>query len=87
MFLCGPLTYLSGPLSRCTIDNRVTRVAWLNPGMWAELFLENREFVLEELNTYITALESYRDAVAGENLDTLIALLDEGKRRKEQVDG
>ena len=30
MFLCGPLTYLSGPLSRCTIDNRVTRVAWLN---------------------------------------------------------
>ena len=65
----------------------LTRVAWLNPQMWAELFLENREFVLEELNTYITALESYRDAVAGENLDTLIALLDEGKRRKEQVDG
>uniref|UniRef100_A0A452EBP6 Neurotrimin n=1 Tax=Capra hircus TaxID=9925 RepID=A0A452EBP6_CAPHI len=30
VFLCGPLTYLSGPLSRCTIDNRVTRVAWLN---------------------------------------------------------
>ncbi len=65
----------------------LTRVAWLNPQMWAELFLENREFVLEELNTYITALESYRDAVAGEDLDTLIALLDEGKRRKEQVDG
>ena len=65
----------------------LTRVAWLNPRMWAELFLENREFVLNELNTYIAALEQYRDAVESENLDTLIALLDEGKRRKEEVDG
>uniref|UniRef100_A0A4W2BRU9 Neurotrimin n=1 Tax=Bos indicus x Bos taurus TaxID=30522 RepID=A0A4W2BRU9_BOBOX len=29
-FFVVPLTYPSGPLSRCTIDNRVTRVAWLN---------------------------------------------------------
>lgn len=65
----------------------LTRVAWLNPGMWAELFLENREFVLNELNTLIAALGSYRDAVAAGDNDTLIALLDEGKRRKEQVDG
>ena len=65
----------------------LTRVAWLNPQMWAELFLENREFVLSELNTYITALESYRDAVEHQDLITLITLLDEGKRRKEEVDG
>ena len=63
------------------------RVAWLNPQMWAELFLENREFVLNELTTYITALERYRDAVEQQDLTTLIALLDEGKRRKEEVDG
>ena len=65
----------------------LTRVAWLNPGMWAELFLENREFVLEELNTYIASLEAYRDAVEQQDQDTLIALLEEGKRRKEEVDG
>ena len=65
----------------------LTRVAWLNPQMWAELFLENREFVLNELTTYITALERYRDAVEQQDLTTLIALLDEGKRRKEEVDG
>ena len=65
----------------------LTRVAWLNPQMWAELFLENREFVLNELTTYITALAHYRDAVQAQDLDTLIALLDEGKRRKEEVDG
>ena len=65
----------------------LTRVAWLNPQMWAELFLENREFVLKELNTYITALRQYEAAVEHGDLDTLIALLDEGKRRKEEVDG
>ena len=65
----------------------LTRVAWLNPQMWAELFLENREFVLNELTTYITALERYRDAVEQHDLTSLIALLDEGKRRKEEVDG
>ena len=65
----------------------LTRVAWLNPQMWAELFLENREFVLEELNTYINALTAYRDAVEHQDPDTLMALLEEGKRRKEAVDG
>ena len=65
----------------------LTRVAWLNPRMWAELFLENREFVLTELTTYIAALECYRDAVEQQDQETLIALLDEGRKRKEAVDG
>ena len=65
----------------------LTRVAWLNPQMWAELFLENRKHVLTELDTLLTSLTAYRDAVAAEDRDTLIALLDEGKKRKEAVDG
>ena len=65
----------------------LTRVAWLNPRMWAELFLENREHVLSELDTLLSSLTAYRDAVAAGDQDTLIALLDEGKKRKEAVDG
>ena len=65
----------------------LTRVAWLNPGMWAELFLENKEYILSELDTLLSSLAQYREAVSTEDQDTLIALLDEGKRRKEQVDG
>ena len=65
----------------------LTRVAWLNPQMWAELFLENKDNVLYELDFYIDSLKSYRDAIANEDMDTLIRLLDEGKRRKEEVDG
>ena len=65
----------------------LTRVAWLNPGMWAELFLENREFVLTELDTLLASLTAYRDALEEENKDVLMALLTEGKERKELVDG
>lgn len=65
----------------------LTRVAWLNPQMWAELFLDNRENILNELEFYIASLQAYRDAIAHEDIQTLVDLLEEGKRRKEQVDG
>ena len=65
----------------------LTRVAWLNPQMWAELFLENRENILFELDYYIDSLKAYRDAIADNDEEKLVALLEEGKKRKEQVDG
>ncbi|MBR6595288.1 MAG: prephenate dehydrogenase/arogenate dehydrogenase family protein [Oscillospiraceae bacterium] len=65
----------------------LTRVAWLNPQMWAELFLENRDFVLTELDFYIQSLNAYREAIAQDDISTLVSLLEEGKRRKEEVDG
>lgn len=65
----------------------LTRVAWLNPQMWAQLFLENKNNVLSELDYYIESLYAYRHAIEREDMHTLIALLDEGKKRKEEVDG
>ena len=65
----------------------LTRVAWLNPYMWAELFLSNRENVLSELDIYIESLVKYREAIAQNDKTTLISLLDEGRRKKEEVDG
>ena len=65
----------------------LTRVAWLNPQMWAELFLENTGNVLFELDHLINSLIAYRSAIAEQDMDTLIMLLEEGKRRKEEVDG
>lgn len=65
----------------------LTRVAWLNPKLWAELFLENRDCILNELDWFIAALEQYRDAVKNDDSETLEKLLDDGRRRKEEVDG
>lgn len=65
----------------------LTRVAWLNPRMWTELFLENKENLLFELDFYLDSLTKYRDAIAREDPEALVTLLEEGKKRKEAVDG
>ena len=65
----------------------MTRVAWLAPKMWAELFLENKDFLMTELNTLIDNLRQYQDAMEHDDLPGLIQLLDDGRKRKEEVDG
>ena len=65
----------------------LTRVAWLNPAMWAELFMANKQNVLSELDYYINSLTAYRNAIAADDCTTLQQLLEEGKRCKEEVDG
>ena len=65
----------------------LTRVAWLNAPMWAELFLENRDFLIREVDTIIENLKAYRDAMEQQDFARLTAILDEGKRIKEEVDG
>lgn len=65
----------------------MTRVAWLNPNMWAELFLDNKDYLVREIDTLIDSLSSYKKAIENNDRETLIKLLDEGKKRKEEVDG
>ena len=65
----------------------MTRVAWLNAQMWAELFLENKEHILFELDTLVESLQKYQTAIANDDEAALVSLLDEGKRRKEEIDG
>ena len=63
----------------------LTRVAWLNPQMWTELFLDNRDHLIAELDGLCSELQKYRDALSEGNSETLCALLEEGKRCKEEV--
>lgn len=65
----------------------LTRVAWLNASMWAELFLENRDNLLFELDTILGNLAHYRKALEAGDFETLRQLLDEGRKIKEEVDG
>ena len=65
----------------------LTRVAWLNENMWTELFLENKEPLIFELDTIINSLCEYRDAINAEDGDKLRSLLRDGRLAKEKVDG
>ena len=64
----------------------LTRVAKLNPYMWTELFLENKEFLVEEIDGLILCLQSYRDAIKNEQDKDLFKLLDQGTKRKMMID-
>ena len=64
----------------------LTRVAWLNETMWTDLFLENRDYLLEELNRMIGYLQEYQQALEQGNGDRLCTLLAEGRICKEKVD-
>jgi len=55
--------------------------------MWAELFMDNRENVLQELDWLIGFLGEYRQAILDDDEERLIRLLDEGSRRKKAIDG
>lgn len=65
----------------------MTRVAWLNAPMWAELFMENRDFLINELNMFIESLNEYKEAMENNDMEKLVRILDEGRKRKEEVDG
>ena len=65
----------------------LTRVAWLNEQMWTELFLANRDNLIREVDGLIGELEKYREAMAAGDAPALRALLAEGRRIKEEVDG
>lgn len=65
----------------------MTRVARLNPDMWTELFMENRENLINELDIYIKHLGEYRKALADADAGELRKLLSDGDRIKKEIDG
>lgn len=64
----------------------MTRVARLNENMWTELFMDNREPLLREVQGMIDRMTEYRDALAAEDSEALRALLREGREMKEMLD-
>lgn len=65
----------------------LTRVARLNARMWCELFLENGDYLSDEIGILIQNLQQYKDAIDAGDAERLEALLAEGDRRKREVEG
>ena len=64
----------------------MTRVAYLDPEMWTELFMENKVNLISELDKFIEELEKYREAIANADESNLTNLLLEGRKRKEEIE-
>ncbi len=68
--------YTAGAFRDCT------RIANINPELWSELFIENRGFLLAELEAYINSLEKFRTAIEDKNAGELCRLLSRVRENK-----
>ena len=65
----------------------LTRVAKLNEHMWTELFLENGENLVNEIDGLVEQLLKYSKAIKENDADTLRELLKDGREKKAIIDG
>ncbi len=64
----------------------LTRVARLNPEMWTELMMDNRDLLKDELNGLIQRLSEYSSALESGDEQKLYDLLKEGSDLKISID-
>ena len=64
----------------------MTRVAFLNEAMWAELFLLNREDLHREITGLIGRLQEYDDALTAGDEAKMAELLRQGREIKAELD-
>lgn len=64
----------------------LTRVARLNPEMWANLMIENADYLEKELSELVTNLNQYLTAIKKRDEKGLKALLNDGNNRKLAID-
>ncbi len=65
----------------------MTRVAWLNETMWTEIFMENKDNLIKEIDYITSFLNEYKSALIENDSDYMWKLLHDGKVAKETVDG
>ena len=58
------------------------RLAKSNPAMWAPIFMQNRENVLDVLNEHISQLKKFKASLEKENLEYLVELMENANKIK-----
>ena len=65
----------------------MTRVAHLDEAMWTELFLDDADYLIEQLEILIDHLNEYRGALDARDAEQLQALLKDGREKKATAGG
>ncbi len=60
----------------------MTRVAALNDRMWSEIFLDNKDYLLSEIDGLIAHLADYRDAIAADDRDAIAAMMRDSTEKR-----
>ncbi len=85
-------SYIKNPLSTTHYGfsagsfRDMTRVAKLNPQMWSEIMLDNKDYLVPQIQNLQDNLEAFKKALDNNDKETLEKLLDEGRVAKESVE-
>ena len=63
----------------------VSRVANINSKLWSELFLENKEPLVKELDILVENITNISNAIKSENKEELTELLEQGHKVKQAL--
>lgn len=64
----------------------LTRIAKINEDMWSELFLENKELLLAEVDQFAASLQHFRQALDQEDSETMKELMRTSTIRRKKFD-
>ena len=64
----------------------LTRIAKINPYLWSELFIMNKDNLITDIDEFIKVMEDLKTAIKNEDTSTLHSLFEESKRRRENFD-
>ena len=64
----------------------LTRIAKINENLWSELFVANKQALLEQMDLFLEKFTHLRDALANEDCETLKELMRLSTRRRKYFD-
>ena len=62
-----------------------TRVAFINPELWSELFLKNKEHTLNEIDRFISSVNLLRESIQNDDKERLYELLNTVRNNKSDM--
>ena len=64
----------------------LTRIARFNEKLWAELFINNKDFLVKKINSFEEQLDKFKNALADKDTELLEELMKESTRRRNKID-
>jgi prephenate dehydrogenase len=59
-----------------------TRIAASSPGIWKDIFLQNKKDVLHTIDEFIRSMEKLRDYIKNEDEENLLKILEESREKR-----
>ena len=61
----------------------LTRIAMINENLWSELFIENKDSLIQQIDDFIAELEYVKTAIEGEKIDVLKERFISSRKKRE----